>query len=54
MTLAICLHPIQVIIEEGQSVPGDARLICDYDTPHEFEKYKELREQHKLNPSTLR
>ncbi|KAK0934233.1 hypothetical protein LTR29_014221, partial [Friedmanniomyces endolithicus] len=26
-----------VIIEEGQTVPADARLICDYDTPEEFE-----------------
>ncbi|KAK0903364.1 hypothetical protein LTR02_007589, partial [Friedmanniomyces endolithicus] len=39
-----------VIIEEGQTVPADARLICDYDTPEEFERYKELREQHALNP----
>ncbi|EMC93693.1 hypothetical protein BAUCODRAFT_125525 [Baudoinia panamericana UAMH 10762] len=39
-----------VIIEEGQTVPADARLICDYDTPEDFEKYKELREQHALDP----
>ncbi|WPG99540.1 Hypothetical protein R9X50_00235700 [Acrodontium crateriforme] len=39
-----------VIIEEGQSVPADARLICDYDAPEDFAKYKELREQHALNP----
>ena len=39
-----------VIIEEGQTVPADARLICDYDTPEDFAKYKELREQHALNP----
>jgi H+-transporting ATPase len=39
-----------VVIEEGQSVPADARLICDYDTPEDFTRYKELREQHLLNP----
>ena len=39
-----------VVIEEGQTVPADARLICDYDAPEDFEKYKELREQHQLNP----
>lgn len=39
-----------VIIEEGESVPADARLICDYDAPEDFAKYKELREQHALNP----
>ncbi|KAF2725725.1 plasma-membrane proton-e [Polychaeton citri CBS 116435] len=39
-----------VIIEEGQTVPADARLICDYETPEDFPKYKELREQHALNP----
>lgn len=39
-----------VVIEEGASVPADARLICDYDHPEDFDKYKELREQHALNP----
>jgi len=39
-----------IIIEEGESVPADARLICDYDTPEDFATYKELREQHALNP----
>jgi H+-transporting ATPase len=39
-----------VIIEEGESVPADARLICDYDVPSDFAIYKELREQHALNP----
>jgi len=40
----------QIVIEEGQTVPADARVICDYDAPEDFAKYKELREQHKLNP----
>nr|OQO32096.1 hypothetical protein B0A51_00634 [Rachicladosporium sp. CCFEE 5018] len=39
-----------VIIEESQSVPADCRLICDYDVPEDFARYKELREQHALNP----
>ncbi len=39
-----------VVIEEGSTIPADARLICDYETPEDFEKYKELREQHALNP----
>merc|ERR1712072_1202752 len=39
-----------VVIEEGQTVPSDCRLICDYDTPEDFAKYKEIREQHALNP----
>jgi H+-transporting ATPase len=39
-----------VIIEEGMTCPGDARLICEYDQPEDFAKYKELREQHALNP----
>jgi H+-transporting ATPase len=39
-----------VVIEEGESVPADARLICDYDVPSDFAIYKELREQHALNP----
>ncbi|GAB7340059.1 hypothetical protein MBLNU457_6555t1 [Dothideomycetes sp. NU457] len=39
-----------VVIEEGQTVPADARVICDYEAPEDFAKYKELREQHLLNP----
>ena len=39
-----------VVVEEGQTIPADCRLICDYTTPEDFEKYKEVREQHKLNP----
>ena len=35
----------QVIIEEGQVVPADARLICDYDNPEAFSEYKALMEQ---------
>ncbi|KAL9615489.1 MAG: hypothetical protein Q9167_000002 [Letrouitia subvulpina] len=31
-----------VIIEEGQVVPADSRLICAYDNPEAFEEYKQL------------
>ncbi|GAM40336.1 hypothetical protein EIK77_010828 [Talaromyces pinophilus] len=30
-----------VILEEGQVVPADVRLICDFEQPGDFEKYKE-------------
>lgn len=33
--------PEQIILEEGCTVPGEARLICAYDDPDGFEKYKE-------------
>ena len=35
---------LQVIIEEGQTIPADARLICDYNKPEDLAKYKEMRE----------
>ncbi|KAI3320896.1 plasma-membrane proton-e [Xylariaceae sp. AK1471] len=38
-----------VIIEEGQTVPGDAQLICDYQRPQDFEQYKELKNEDKFN-----
>jgi H+-transporting ATPase len=31
-----------VIVEEGQVVPADARLICDYDNPDAFAEYQEM------------
>ncbi|KAK5157175.1 hypothetical protein LTR04_005504 [Oleoguttula sp. CCFEE 6159] len=37
-----------VIIEEGETVPADARLICDFDKPEDFALYIELREQHEF------
>ena len=30
-----------VVLEEGQVVPADVRLICAYDKPENFERYKE-------------
>ncbi|KAI1161705.1 E1-E2 ATPase-domain-containing protein [Nemania serpens] len=38
-----------VIIQEGQTVPGDAQLICDYNKPHDFEQYKVLKNEDKFN-----
>ncbi|KAF2836420.1 plasma-membrane proton-e [Patellaria atrata CBS 101060] len=37
-----------IILEEGETVPADARLICDYNTPEDFERYKELKNADKL------
>ncbi|KAK8189874.1 hypothetical protein IWZ00DRAFT_127242 [Phyllosticta capitalensis] len=37
-----------VVLEEGQTVPADMRLICDYSTPQDFERYKELRDSDKF------
>ena len=34
-------HAWQIILEEGCTVPGEARLICSYDDPEGFERYKE-------------
>ncbi|KAI6089288.1 plasma-membrane proton-e [Hypoxylon rubiginosum] len=38
-----------VIIQEGQTVPGDAQLICDYSRPHDFEQFKELKNEDKFD-----
>ncbi|KFH43902.1 Plasma membrane ATPase-like protein [Hapsidospora chrysogenum ATCC 11550] len=37
-----------VIIQEGDTVPADARLICDYDRPEDFDVYKRLLAEDKL------
>jgi H+-transporting ATPase len=39
-------HRWQIILE-GSTVPGEARLICAYDDPEGFEKYK--RQQNSLD-----
>ncbi|KAJ8127382.1 hypothetical protein O1611_g6253 [Lasiodiplodia mahajangana] len=38
-----------VIIQEGQTVPGDAQLICDYNKPQDFEQYKVLKNEDRFN-----
>jgi H+-transporting ATPase len=39
----------QIIIQEGDTVPADAQLICDFDLPEDFEVYKQLRAEDKLD-----
>ncbi|RGP77472.1 h+-transporting atpase [Fusarium longipes] len=40
-----------LIIEEGGTVAADARLLCDYSRPEDFEIYKKLRAEDKLDRS---
>ncbi|KAK5635711.1 hypothetical protein RRF57_011423 [Xylaria bambusicola] len=42
-----------VIIQEGQTVPGDAQLICDYNRPQDFEQYKRLRNEDRFNSNGM-
>ena len=42
---------MQIIVEEGQVIPADARLICAYENPGAFEEYKELIRQELNEPS---
>ena len=44
-------YNLEIIIEEGQVIPADARLICNYDAPEAFEEYKELMRQELNEPS---
>jgi H+-transporting ATPase len=41
-----------VIIEEGQTVPADAQLICDYNKPEDFEHYKKLKAEDHFSRDT--
>ncbi|KAK9357896.1 E1-E2 ATPase-domain-containing protein [Lipomyces starkeyi] len=34
-----------IIIEEGEVIPADARLICAYDNPNAFAEYQELQQR---------
>ncbi|KAH7125576.1 hypothetical protein B0J11DRAFT_487294 [Dendryphion nanum] len=34
-----------VIIEEGQTVPADIRLICDYSAPEDFAAYNKMKDE---------
>lgn len=38
----------QVVIQDGQTVPGDCQLICNYNAPQDFEEFKKLRSQEKF------
>lgn len=37
-----------VIIEEGSTVPADARIVCDYGSPNDYTKYKEMKDHNDL------
>ncbi|KAK7756540.1 hypothetical protein SLS62_001376 [Diatrype stigma] len=37
-----------IILQEGQTIPGDARLICDFSRPKDFEEFKQLRSEDKF------
>ncbi|OCK75568.1 plasma membrane ATPase 1 [Lepidopterella palustris CBS 459.81] len=37
-----------IVIEEGSTIPADARLICDYDSPEDFALYQKLKEDDKF------
>lgn len=41
----------QIICEEGQVIPADARLICDYDNPEAFAEYQEMHLEEEDMPS---
>ncbi|KAF2640694.1 plasma-membrane proton-e [Massarina eburnea CBS 473.64] len=34
-----------VVVEEGSTVPADVRLICNYDSPEDFETYLKLKQE---------
>jgi len=38
-----------VVVEEGATVPGDVRLICDYDHPEDFELYLKMKAEDKFH-----
>ncbi|KAI8674782.1 Plasma membrane ATPase [Fusarium keratoplasticum] len=40
-----------LIVQEGGTVAADARLLCDYTRPEDFEVYKRLRAEDKLDRS---
>jgi len=40
-----------VIVEEGNTVPADVRLICNYDTPEDYETYLKLKEEDMFDES---
>lgn len=39
---------MQIIVQEGQTIPSDARLICDFSRPKDFEEFKQLRSEDKF------
>lgn len=43
---------MQVIIEEGQTVPADARLICNHSSPEDFANYLQMKQDDKFTDET--
>jgi H+-transporting ATPase len=43
------LTTTQIIVGEGQVVPADAKIICDFNDPNGWEEYKLLQEQGMLD-----
>lgn len=43
----------QVVLQEGQTIPGDAQLICSYNRPQDYDEFINLRNEDKfdLDPS---
>ncbi|KAF1966422.1 plasma membrane ATPase 1 [Bimuria novae-zelandiae CBS 107.79] len=41
-----------IIVEEGQTVPADVRLICNYDTPEDYERYLQMKEEDLFDDSS--
>jgi H+-transporting ATPase len=39
----------QIIVGEGQVVPADAKIICDYNDPHGWEEFNQLQAQGMLD-----
>lgn len=37
---------------EGQTIPGDCQLICDYNNPQDVEEFKKLKDQDKFDAET--
>ncbi|KAJ9647363.1 hypothetical protein H2199_002352 [Coniosporium tulheliwenetii] len=42
-----------IVIEEGQTVPADAQLICDYAAPSDFHKFRHLKSSNKFSKESL-
>ncbi|KAI1872339.1 uncharacterized protein JN550_004058 [Neoarthrinium moseri] len=38
-----------VLVQEGQTIPGDAQLICDYSRPQDYDEFIQLRNEEKFD-----
>lgn len=48
ITIKLTVDSKQIIVEEGQTVPADAQLICDYKRPGDYDQYIELKNEDKF------